>query len=460
MSREILEEGIRHFSLEGRKYEYGNNASLPNRSPNGRADGSRNERDIDGDGRLGVDCSSLVWRALRNAGYNVGTTPFTTGQLFEGNRATGYAKEHFEVISAADARKPNGSLQPGDIVMFRSSHGQHVGIFKGYDAKGNMQFYGSQTSTGPAMVTTGTAPGQYWNGGDFQIVGALRAKPAFQGREPLHGRPWLRDNARPQDARTPAATPEAERAADARDARATGNRNDDRNTLREGARGDDVRRLQGSLARLGYGRNAGGPLRADGEFGPLTVEALRHFQRDRNITADGVATASTMRALHQAATHEASETRPRVNLNDPSHPDNPMFRQALGAVQALDTRQQRESGPHSEMLAAAMVVAARREGLPEIHHAVLSEDASRVFAVHGDMSSPLKQVAEVPTAHASHLPVEESSSQWEAWKKQMEQQALQTEIHGHFVEMHQQRHEHREAMQHVIQVQQMNNRFG
>src|SRR5690606_29324381 len=112
---------------------------------------------------------------------------FTTSTLFNGSRTTAYAKENFDVTSGVDARKPNGSLQQGDILMFKSiggGGGQHVGIFKGYDSNGNIQFIGSQGSTGPAEVTIRS--GGYWDGGSQQIVGALRAKPEFQVRPPLH----------------------------------------------------------------------------------------------------------------------------------------------------------------------------------------------------------------------------------------------------------------------------------
>lgn len=189
-SHAIYSEAQQHFLAGGNQYEYGrSDMSLGNKEGNGKTDRSRTEQDLDGDGLKGVDCSSFVWRGLKNAGYDVGNSPFTTHTLFNGNQITDYSKKHFDVIPAADAKRANGPLEAGDIILFKDkdSGGQHVGIVKGYDTKGNLQFIGSQVSTGPAQASA--APGGYWNGGDFEIVGALRAKPEFQVRAPLHGTP-------------------------------------------------------------------------------------------------------------------------------------------------------------------------------------------------------------------------------------------------------------------------------
>jgi hypothetical protein len=62
--------------------------------------------------------------------------------------------------------------------------------------------------------------------------------------------------------------------------------------LRTGERGADVRRLQEVLNELGIS-----PGRADAVFGPLTSAAVRGFQLDNGITADGIVGSRTRAAL-------------------------------------------------------------------------------------------------------------------------------------------------------------------
>ena len=407
MGREILDEAYRHFALEGRHYEYGRgDLSKRNAVGNHHTDPSRDERDLDGDGYYGVDCSSLVWRGLKNAGYDVGDTPFDTTKLFTGTKTSAYAEKHFDVIPAAEASKTPGSLQPGDIIMFNGQHGRHVGIFKGYDDKGNIEFFGSQVSTGPAL-TTARGHGSYWNGGDFEIVGALRAKPEFQKHEPLHGRAHV-------DV-PPATEAGGHRPHGAPAAPASGH--DDRHSghdeyLRKGARGGDIISLQQDLAKLGYpSREA--PLHADGKFGALTDDALRKFQRDHGLKPDGIAGPKTMDALrHQLEQKHESHAADRapLRLDNPAHPEHALYKQALDAVHRLDAAHQREPNHLSGQLAGSLTVRAREEGLQRIDHAVLSEDAKRTYAVQGDLSSPFKRVAEVDTAQAVNTPLEKSSA--------------------------------------------------
>ncbi len=125
-----------------------------------------------------VDCSGLVYNALKDAGYVVPSsgTSFNTKTLFNGTTVTPYAQNNFTAISQADAVAKNGNLQIGDLLLFKSNNTgtQHIGIFYGYDQSGNPMFYGSQGTTGPAVAT---ANGRFWGNaisGEV-IVGALRA---------------------------------------------------------------------------------------------------------------------------------------------------------------------------------------------------------------------------------------------------------------------------------------------
>ncbi len=64
--------------------------------------------------------------------------------------------------------------------------------------------------------------------------------------------------------------------------------------LRRGDAGETVRDLQRALSALGY------PLEPDGVFGRATQMAVRRFQTDHELTADGIAGPRTLAALHEA----------------------------------------------------------------------------------------------------------------------------------------------------------------
>ena len=68
-------------------------------------------------------------------------------------------------------------------------------------------------------------------------------------------------------------------------------------TLKNGMSGEDVKALQENLIRLGYDLGRWG---ADGDFGDATEEALKRFQRDHSLPADGEAGPETMKALQKA----------------------------------------------------------------------------------------------------------------------------------------------------------------
>ncbi|MBB4127642.1 peptidoglycan hydrolase-like protein with peptidoglycan-binding domain [Xanthomonas translucens] len=298
----VYNEAHQHFFREGRQYEYGR----PDHPRPGR-DSSRLERDADGDGRLGVDCSAFVWRGLKNAGYDVpgdNAAGFTTAKLFNGSQVTGYAREHFDVTSAAEARRPNGPLQQGDILMFSSAQGQHVGIFKGYDAQGNIQFIGSQGSTGPAEVTI--RPGGYWDGGGTRIVGALTPKPEFQVRAPLHG--------------NPEAAPAHSQLTSASKARTSANAALADGVLKHGERGIEIETLQRNLNRLGVHDAHGRPLAEDGNFGDNTRDAVRAYQQAHGLQVDGKAGEQTLGSLReQLGAQEKHATQNRGSADVPEN---------------------------------------------------------------------------------------------------------------------------------------------
>ena len=63
--------------------------------------------------------------------------------------------------------------------------------------------------------------------------------------------------------------------------------------LKKGSRGDDVKALQESLNRFGYG------LDADGIFGDGTDAAVRHLQKSFGYTVDGMVGDGTYALIKQ-----------------------------------------------------------------------------------------------------------------------------------------------------------------
>jgi len=71
-------------------------------------------------------------------------------------------------------------------------------------------------------------------------------------------------------------------------------------TLREGDTGVEVMQLQENLNQLGY--SAG---KADGSYGSQTVEAVKAFQKNNALTADGVAGSKTLKLLYGGSAQAA-----------------------------------------------------------------------------------------------------------------------------------------------------------
>lgn len=64
-------------------------------------------------------------------------------------------------------------------------------------------------------------------------------------------------------------------------------------TLKRGAEGADVVKLQNALKEAGY------PLTVDGVFGPGTDKVVRKFQKDNGLTADGIVGRGTWGAIEK-----------------------------------------------------------------------------------------------------------------------------------------------------------------
>jgi hypothetical protein len=81
-------------------------------------------------------------------------------------------------------------------------------------------------------------------------------------------------------------------------------------------------------------------------------------------------------------------------------------------------------------------VKARLDGLQRIDKAVLSDDASRIYAVQGTPDSPLKRMAEMPTEQAANTSVAESSVHWQQAAQRAQQQA---QVASQQIQTHQER---------------------
>ena len=72
-------------------------------------------------------------------------------------------------------------------------------------------------------------------------------------------------------------------------------------TLKLGATGPAVKKLQKKLKALGFN-----PGRIDGAFGPGTKAAVREFQRNSGLPADGIAGPQTLAALGLATSSDTA----------------------------------------------------------------------------------------------------------------------------------------------------------
>jgi hypothetical protein len=211
--------------------------------------------------------------------------------------------------------------------------------------------------------------------------------PLAKARDLLQDREQTRAQARDETAARPVQTEQ----------HASGPR-----TLKDGAKGDDVRQTQALLNRFGYRDGEGRPLREDGDFGPRSTAAIKAFQQAHGLEADGVIGSRTREALQAAARQPL--------LADARHPDNAMYRQAVAGMEKLGPGAFKDH--HAlENAAAKMVFEARVSGLKHIDHVVQSPDGKGLFAVQGELNSATHQRIYLDKAQAAQQPAEQSATQ-------------------------------------------------
>ncbi|URX62051.1 peptidoglycan-binding protein [Luteibacter anthropi] len=211
--------------------------------------------------------------------------------------------------------------------------------------------------------------------------------------------------------------------------------------LREKDKGAAVGALQTDLAGLGFTARDGSTIRPDQQFGSRTKEAVEAFQQAHGLHVDGVAGKDTLAAIDAAKAQMQTEAKQKApSLLDAHHPAHGMYEQAYQCVSRIDESQGRSPGPMTQNFAGALASAATAAGFNRIDHVVLNDDASRGWAVQGDLNSPFKQYTDVGVMQAIQTPLSQSSqeaashiqtnaqNQQQAQAQQVQQDATQQQM--------------------------------
>jgi|GEM_PF-6654426 len=176
---------------------------------------------------------------------------------------------------------------------------------------------------------------------------------------------------------------------------------------KQGDHGAAVGALQTDLAALGFTAKDGSPVHADQHFGGHTKEAVQAFQAAHGLKADGVAGAATQAAISEAK----ARAHDVPTLLDARHPAHGIYEQAHACVARIDESQGRAPGMHTQNFAGSLTSAATAAGFHRVDHVVLNDDASKGWAVQGELNSPFKQYTEVSVMQAIQTPISQSSQE-------------------------------------------------
>lgn len=189
--------------------------------------------------------------------------------------------------------------------------------------------------------------------------------------------------------------------------------------LGRGATGAQVEHMQSVLIRLGYSDSSGHALRADGDFGRRTTEAVGAFQMAHGLHVDGVVGPDTRAAMIKA------ERTPL--LSEKTHPDHSLFLEARTGVRQLPGGTFR-NGAEVDSLAAALASKARQAGMAHIDHVMLNSRGDAVIGVQGNPHDPARQLASVDKAQAATQSVERSTAELAAHAADRQQAQLQAQM--------------------------------
>lgn len=235
----------------------------------------------------------------------------------------------------------------------------------------------------------GVARAEYWKAGTTQETGRLNPDELAEALKTPHH-------------------PAPSNASHAHSAASQG----DGHVHRQGDKGEAVGRLQSDLSSLGVTARDGSTIQADQDFGSRTKQAVEAFQQAHGLHVDGVAGKETLAAIEAAKTQMQTDAKQKVpSLLDTHHPAHGLYEQAYQCVSRLDDEQGQQPGPHTHMFAGSLTAAATAAGFNRIDHVVLNDDASRGWAVQGDLNSPFKQYTDVGVMQAIQTPFSQSSQE-------------------------------------------------
>lgn len=204
--------------------------------------------------------------------------------------------------------------------------------------------------------------------------------------------------------------------------------------LVSGARGDEVQAMQQKLADLGYLGKDGKPLVADSDFGPGTLEAVKQFQREHQLTVDGKAGATTLGALDKAIAQQQQQAA-EPTMATPGHADNPRYQQVVEKLETLE-EQRRQGGlsplfnDRSQLENAAGQVAyeSKLAGMSQVDLVLARPDNQGVFAVQGQLGDPAMHRTYVDLSQAVNRNLQDSTRQSQALDSELSQRQTQEQM--------------------------------
>ena len=112
-------------------------------------------------------------------------------------------------------------------------------------------------------------------------------------------------------------------------------------------------------------------------------------------------------------------------LDDPRHPQHPMFASALDGIQAYERGRGLDSGEFGRNVAGSLVASAVASGLPEIRHVVFNAEGTRAFAVDTpNLDAEWRRIAFVDVAGAGQQSLAASTDRLRESQVQAASQAV------------------------------------